>query len=69
MKPQNIVLGIALITGAAGLSVIPEWRPVPVEQVAPAEIDFVALHRQASDALDNLRRSQQSRATTGTAAF
>jgi hypothetical protein len=69
MKPQNIVIALALITGAAGLSAVAEWRAAPVEQVAPAEIDFTALHRQASDALDNLRRSQQSRATTGTAAF
>ena len=69
MKPQNIVIGIALITGVAGLSAVPEWRPVPVEQVAPAEFDFTALHRQANDALDNLRRSQQSRASTGVAVF
>ncbi len=69
MKPQNIVIGLALITGAAGLSAVPEWRPAPVQQVAPAEFDFTALHRQANEALENLRRSQQSRATTGTAAF
>ena len=69
MKPQNIVIGLALITGAAGLSAVPEWRPLPLEQVAPAEFDFTALHRQANEALDNLRRSQQSSATTGTAAF
>jgi hypothetical protein len=60
MKPQNIVIALALIAGVASLSAAAQWPLVPVQQMAPAEFDFTVLHRQASDALDNLRRSQQA---------
>jgi hypothetical protein len=46
-----------------------QWPAISEQQVAPAEIDFTVLHRQASDALDNLRRSQQLRAPTSPVVF
>ena len=58
MQQQNFVIALVLIAAGASLSVAAEWPALPVQQVAPAEIDFAALHQQASDALDNLRRSQ-----------
>jgi hypothetical protein len=58
-----------LIAGVASLSAAAQWPLAPVQQMAPAEIDFTALHQQASDALDNLRRSQQRRAPTDAAVF
>jgi putative NADH-flavin reductase len=61
MKPQNIVIALVLIGGVASLSAAAQWPLAPVQQMAPVEIDFTALHQQASDALDNLRRSQQRR--------
>ncbi len=69
MKPRNIVIMIAIMAGGVGLTAMVE-RPVvaAIPQAAPAEFDFTALHRQASDALDNLRRAQQNRASTTTAA-
>jgi hypothetical protein len=69
MKPQYIVIALMLIAGGASLSVLAQWPALSERQVAPAEIDFTVLHRQASDALDNLRRSQQLRAPTSPAAF
>jgi len=69
MKPQNIVIALVLIAGVASLSAAAQWPLARVQQMAPAEIDFTALHQQASDALDNLRRSQQRRASTSIAAF
>jgi len=69
MKTQNIVIALVLIAGGASLSAVAQWPAIFEQQVAPAEIDFTALHRQASDALDNLRRSQQRRAPTSPAAF
>ena len=62
MKPQNIVIALVIIAAGASLSAVAQWPALSERQVAPAEIDFTALHRQASDALDNLRRSQQRRA-------
>jgi hypothetical protein len=55
--------------GGASLSAVAEWPVVSERQVAPAEIIFTALHRWASEALDNLRRSQQRRASTSGAAL
>ena len=69
MKPQNIVFAIVLIGGVASLSAAVQWPLAPVQQMAPAEIDFAALHQQASDALDNLRRSQQRRASDSPVVF
>ena len=69
MKPQNIVIALALIAGVASLSAAAQWPLAPVQQMAPAEIDFTALHQQASDALDNLRRSQQHQAQMSPAVF
>ncbi len=69
MKPQNIVIAIVLIAGVASLSAAAQWPLAPVQQMAPAEIDFAALHQQASDALDNLRRSQQRRASDSPVVF
>jgi hypothetical protein len=60
MKPQNFVIALMLIAAGASLSVVAEWPALSGQQVAPAEIDFTALHLQASDALDNLRRSQHA---------
>ena len=70
MKPQIIVIALVLIAGGVSLSVVSQ-RPLTSEpQVAAADIDFTALRRQASDALDNLRRAQERRqASTGPAAF
>jgi hypothetical protein len=69
MKPQNIVIAFVLIAGVASLSAAAQWPLASVQQMAPAEIDFAALHRQASDALDNLRRSQQRRASDSPVVF
>ena len=69
MKPQNIVIALVLIAGGISLSAVAQWPAISEQQAAPAEIDFTVLHRQASDALDNLRRSQQLRAPTSPAAF
>lgn len=69
MKPQNIVIAIVLIAGVASLSAAAQWPLASVQQMAPAEIDFAALHQQASDALDNLRRSQQRRASDSPVVF
>ena len=69
MKPQNIVIALVLIAGAASLSAEAQWPAISEQQAAPAEFDFTVLHRQASDALDNLRRSQQRLAPTSPAAF
>jgi hypothetical protein len=60
MKPQNIVIVLVLIAVGASLSAVAEWPAISEQQAAPAEFDFTVLHRQASDALDNLRRSQQA---------
>ena len=69
MKPQNVAIALVVIAGGVSLTAVAE-RPVIAEQpVAMAEIDFTALHRQASDALDNLRRSPQTRALAAPAAF
>ena len=75
MRPQNIVIALAIIAGSIGLTAVVE-RPVApaqqlatIQQVAPAEIDFAALHREASEALDNLRWAQRRRAQTSTAAY
>ncbi|HZL62972.1 MAG TPA: hypothetical protein VFC32_11830 [Pseudolabrys sp.] len=69
MKPQNIVIALALIAGVASLFAAVQWSVAPFQQVAPAEFDFTVLHRQASDALDNLRRSQQHQAQMSPAVF
>jgi hypothetical protein len=49
------------LPAAQSLSPLPQWPAISKQQVATAEIDFTVLHRQASDALDNFRRSQESR--------
>ena len=69
MKPQNIVIALVLIAGGISLSAVAQWPAISEQQVAPAEIDFTVLRRQASDALDNLRRSQQLRAPTSPVVF
>jgi hypothetical protein len=69
MKPQNIVIALVLIAGGISLSAVAQWPAISEQQAAPAEIDFTVLHRQASDALDNLRRSQQLRAPTSPVVF
>jgi hypothetical protein len=63
------IIALALIAAGASLAAISE-RPLTFERrVAVAEFDFTALHRQASEALDNLRLSQQRRASTSPAVF
>jgi hypothetical protein len=69
MKPQNFVIALVLIAGGVSLSALAQWPAISEQQVAPAEFDFTMLHRQASDALDNLRRSQQHQAPTSPAVF
>jgi hypothetical protein len=69
MKPQNIVIALALIAGVASLSAVTQWPAISEQQAAPAEFDFTLLHRQASDALDSLRRSQQHQAQMSPAVF
>ena len=70
MKPQIVVIAFVLIAGGASLSAVAEWPVTSERPVAVAEFDFTALHRQASDALDNLRRAQEARrASAGPAAF
>ena len=68
-KPQTIVIALVLIADGISLSAVAQWPAISEQQVAPAEIDFTVLHRQASDALDNLRRSQQLRAPTSPVVF
>ena len=70
MKPQTVVIALVLIAGGAALSAVSE-RPVTSQpQMAVAEFDFTALHRQANDALDNLRQMQDRHpASTSPAAF
>jgi hypothetical protein len=64
VKPQFIVIAVVLIAGGASLTAVSQ-RPVSFEpQVAATEIDFTALHQQASDALDNLRYLQERQRTT-----
>jgi hypothetical protein len=79
MRPRNIAIMLAIMAGGVGLAAVAERPVVPVQQAvaiqqtaalrpaAPPEIDFTALHREASDALDNLRRAQQRRAQTSAA--
>ena len=69
MKPKNIVIALALVAGGATLTAVAEWPLSREPQMAPAEFDFTALHQQASDALDNLRRSQQRRASNSPVVF
>ena len=69
MKPQNIVIALTLIAGAASLSAVAQWPAISEQQAAPAEFDFTVLHRQASDALDNLRQSQKRQAQMSPAVF
>jgi hypothetical protein len=64
---------LAIMAGGAGLAAVAE-RPLATGQQATLiqeaplpEFDFTALHREASDALDNLRRAQQRRAQTSAA--
>jgi len=71
MKAQQILaIVLTLTAGGISLSVMAQ-RPLTLARpVTAAEIDFAGLHRQASDALDNLRRSHDSRpALAGPAAF
>jgi hypothetical protein len=68
--PQLVALALVLIAAGASLSAVAERPATSEQQVAAAEIDFAALRRQASDALENLRRAQERRqAPTGPAAF
>ena len=69
MKPQNVAIALVVIAGGVSLTAVAERPVIAKQHVAMAEIDFTALHRQASDALDNLRRSQQLRALTVPASF
>ena len=69
MKPQNIVIALLIIAGGISLSAVAQWPAISEQQMAPAEFDFTVLHRQASDALDNLRRSQQHQAQMSPAVF
>jgi hypothetical protein len=79
MRPRNIAIMLAVMAGGVGLAAVAERPAVSVQQAvaaqqvavgqgaAPAEFDFTALHREASDALDNLRLAQQRRAQTSAA--
>ena len=70
MKTQQfVVIALMLIAGGASLSIMSERVLTSERQVAVAEPDFATLHRQASDALDNLRRSPQSRRAPLSGAF
>ena len=69
MKPQNIVIGLLIIAVGISLSAVAQWPTISEQQVASAEFDFTVLHQQASDALDNLRRSQQHQAQMSPAVF
>jgi hypothetical protein len=67
MRPQNVAIALVVIAAGISLTAVVE-KPVTAERpVAMADIDFTALHRQASDALDNLRRAQQRGVQTGAA--
>ncbi len=70
MKPQN--RAVALVLAVAGLSVptVAETpRLAPELQVIAVQIDFDALHRQAREALAELRRRHENRIQTGDAVF
>ena len=69
MKPQNIVIGLLIIAVGISLFAVAQWPAISEQQMAPAEFDFTVLHRQASDALDNLRQSQQRQAQMSPAVF
>ena len=60
VKPQIVVIALVLIAGGASLTAVPQRPAISEQQAAATEIDFAALHRQASDALDNLRSSQDT---------
>jgi hypothetical protein len=61
MKPQIIAIALALVAAGASLSAMSGRLITPERQVAAAEFDFKTLHRQANDALDNLRVLQERR--------
>jgi hypothetical protein len=64
------VIAFVLIASGVSLSLVSQRPSTSEPQLAAAEIDFTALRRQASDALDNLRRAQESRrAAMSAAAF
>ena len=80
MRPRNIAIMLAIMAGGVGLAAVAERPVVPMQQAAaiqhvavvreaaaPPEFDFTALHREASDALDKLRRAQQRRTQTSAA--
>jgi hypothetical protein len=79
MRPRNIAIMLAIMAGGVGLAAVAErpvapaqqavavQQPPAIQEAALPEFDFTALHRQASDALDNLRRAQQRRAHTSAA--
>jgi hypothetical protein len=79
MRPRNIAIMLAIMAGGVGLAAVAERPEVPaqqavahrqatvIQQAALPEFDFTALHRQASDALDNLRRAQQRQAQASAA--
>jgi hypothetical protein len=58
MKAQQILaIVLTLTAGGISLSVMAQRPLTFARPVTAAEIDFASLHRQASDALDNLRHA------------
>jgi hypothetical protein len=56
MKPRFVAL--AFVAAAAGLTAVAAWPVNSEPHAMVAQIDFVALQRQADAALENLRRAQ-----------
>jgi hypothetical protein len=64
------IVALVLIAAGASLAAVSQRPQTSERHVAAAEVDFTALHRQASEALDNLRYLQERRhAPTSPAAF
>jgi hypothetical protein len=58
LKTQQILATVLTLTvGCISLSAMVHRDLIAEQQVAAGAIDFAALHRQASDALDRLHRS------------
>jgi hypothetical protein len=57
MKTQNIVIAAIVIAGGMSHSMVTKRSVIAERPVAMADIDFTTLHRQANEALDELRQT------------
>ena len=61
MKAKDIAIVILVIAAAASQFAVKEQRAADAQRTVAAEPDFVLLHQQASDALEDLRLSHERR--------